>query len=188
MSPRRHQPFPLAILALATLGLLALGCRSHPKPPPPKTATTPAAPAQEQVELYFPGGDGHLYPEPREIQAGLQIEERATEILRQLLLGPKTPGLFAPLPGNVTVAWVRVDDQQIAYVDLTTPHGEPPPASGSQRELSTVYSLVDSLLLNTPSLHSVALLWNERQRETFSGHVDTTRPLLADRSYLAASS
>lgn len=183
----RHQLLPLGALAFAAFGLIALGCRSHPKTSPPKTAAT-TTPAQEQVELYFPGGDGHLYPETREIQGGLPIEERATEILRQLLLGPKTPGLFAPLPGTVTVAWVRVDHQQIAYVDLTTPHGEPPPASGSQRELSTVYSIVDSLLLNSPSLHSVALLWNERQRETFSGHVDTTRPLLANRSYLAASS
>ncbi len=173
--------------AVAAIALLALGCRTHPKAPTPQAAAAPATPQQEQIELYFPGGTGRLYSETRQIPTGLSVEERATEILRQLLAGPKTSGLFAPLPGSVTVAWVRVDDQDVAYVDLTTPQGEPPPASGSQSELSTVYSLVDSLLLNTPSLHSVVLLWNERQRETFSGHVDTTRPLLADRSYLAPS-
>jgi hypothetical protein len=38
---------------------------------------------------------------------------------------------------------------------------------------------------SVPSVRSVALLWNGSQRLTFSGHLDTSRPLAADRSLVA---
>ncbi len=44
---------------------------------------------------------------------------------------------------------------------------------------STVYSLVDTVVLNVEGTKRVVLLWNGVQRARFSGHVDTARPLAA---------
>jgi hypothetical protein len=44
---------------------------------------------------------------------------------------------------------------------------------------------VNSLALNVPQVVRVVLLWNGTQRVTFSGHLDTSRPLVADRTLLA---
>jgi hypothetical protein len=45
---------------------------------------------------------------------------------------------------------------------------------------------VDSVALNVPQASRVALLWNGAQRETFSGHLDLSRPLIPDRAAAAA--
>ena len=47
--------------------------------------------------------------------------------------------------------------------------------------MQTVYSLVDTVVANVPQIQRVALLWNGTQRETFSGHLDTSQPLVPDR-------
>lgn len=52
-----------------------------------------------------------------------------------------------------------------------------PPAVGSTAERQIVYSLVNTLALNLPAVERVAILWNGRQRGTFAGHLDTSRPL-----------
>jgi hypothetical protein len=44
-------------------------------------------------------------------------------------------------------------------------------------EMQTVYSLVNSIAGNVPQVTQVALLWNGSQRLSFSGHLDTSRPL-----------
>ncbi len=38
--------------------------------------------------------------------------------------------------------------------------------------------------MNVPQATRVALLWNGTQRLTFSGHLDTSRPLFPDRALL----
>ena len=70
--------------------------------------------------------------------------------------------------------------------DLRSAERELPPASGSLAERATVYSLVNTLLLNVEGTRAVTLLWNGVQRESFAGHLDTTRPLSADTSLVVA--
>jgi hypothetical protein len=50
----------------------------------------------------------------------------------------------------------------------------------------SVYSLVDTVLLNVPEIEAMVLLWNGRQPQAFAGHVDTSLPLRADRDLIAA--
>ena len=42
----------------------------------------------------------------------------------------------------------------------------------------SVYSIVNTVLLNIPEISAVVLLNNGQQRPTFAGHLDTSRPLL----------
>lgn len=98
---------------------------------------------------------------------------------------PNASGLVRPLPPEVKLGDVQLSADGTAFVDLRWPGHDDPPESGSTAEIQRVYSLVDSVALNVPQVNRVVLLWNGTQRITFSGHLDTSRPLVADRSLLA---
>ena len=105
--------------------------------------------------------------------------------------------LLPALPAGVGLLEVELLDG-VAYVDLRTVEvgsgtgstraGDRPavflerPAMGLTEELLAVYSLVNSLTANNLGIDRVVLMWNGEQRPTFAGHVDTTRPLMADLS------
>jgi sporulation and spore germination protein len=169
----------VAVLAVATAGC-PKGDEARPGATPP-----PAGPSENAtVSLLFPGPDGYLHAESREVALPLAADGRVAAVVAALLAGPRKAGLVAPLPAGVTVADAFVDAQGVAYVDLAAKDQPSPPASGSTLELLRVYSLVDSVLANEPRARSVVLLWNGVQRVTFAGHVDTTAPLLEDRKWV----
>ena len=105
--------------------------------------------------------------------------------------------LLPALPAEVRLLAVELIDG-VAYVDLTTVDAGSAtaaarsagrsavflerPAMGLTEELLAVYSLVNSLTANNLGVDRVVLMWNGEQRPTFAGHVDTTRPLMADLS------
>lgn len=139
------------------------------------------------ANLYFPDGGVQLHPESRELPAKEAIEERIATLIEALLAGPRDDRFLAPLPGEVILRKVYLIDRTTVFLDLASPNGEPPPASGSQRELLTVYSLVNTVLLNTEGPERVVLLWNGQQPATFAGHLNTARPLAANSRLIASS-
>jgi spore germination protein GerM len=143
-----------------------------------------AVPAGERVSfnLYFPAAGGGLSAEPRELVVTESPKDRVRKVVDALLAGPKSSGLARPFPPEVTLGGVQLSEDGIAYVDLRWPDHQDPPASGSTEEMQRVYSVVDSVALNVPQVSRVALLWNGVQRETFSGHLDLSRPLAPDRA------
>jgi len=174
-----------AVVGVTLLGVAVLvgGCRGK-KETLPGATPVPSGPTEKAtVSLLFPGPDGFLHAESREVALPLTADGRVATVVAALLAGPGTQGLVAPLPAGVTVADAFVDAQGVAYVDLAAKEAAPP-ASGSDLELLRVYSLVDSVLGNEPRARSVVLLWNGTQRITFAGHVDTSAPLLEDRKWI----
>ena len=174
-----------AVVGVTLLGVAVLvgGCRGK-KETLPGATPVPSGPTEKAtVSLLFPGPDGFLHAESREVALPLTADGRVATVVAALLAGPRTQGLVAPLPAGVTVADAFVDAQGVAYVDLAAKEAAPP-ASGSDLELLRVYSLVDSVLGNEPRARSVVLLWNGTQRITFAGHVDTSAPLLEDRKWI----
>jgi hypothetical protein len=143
-----------------------------------------AGQAGERVgfNLYFPAGGGGLQSEARELQVTAAPKDRIRKVVEALLAGPQTSGLARPLPEGVTLGSVQLGGDGIAYVDLRWPDHQDPPSGGSTEEIQRVYSVVDSVVLNVPQATRVALLWNGVQRETFSGHLDLSRPLAPDRA------
>lgn len=137
------------------------------------------------ADLYFPGSGGRLYAERREVPADSRIEGQITILINELLRGPEGASLYSPLPSGVEVAGVHLLADGVAYIDLTPPENAGALSWGSKREILAVYSLVDSVVLNFPEVEAVILLWNGRQQPTFAGHLDTTRPLVANRALLA---
>ncbi len=139
----------------------------------------------EPVQLYFPDDTGNLSPEAGQAPAS-PAELRIRKLAEALIAGPQDPtgSLHAVLPKETTVGGVLVLDG-VAYLDLRALNDGPPPAVGSMDEQMILYSLIDTVVLNTPGVEKVVLLWNGSQRETFAGHYDTTRPLAADRELIA---
>lgn len=137
--------------------------------------------------LYFPAAGGGLRAEPRELQVTAAPKDRIRKLVEALLAGPRTPGLSRPFPRGVTLGSVQLGGDGIAYVDLRWPDHPDPPPGGSTEEIQRVYSVVDSVVLNVPQVSRVALLWNGVQRETFSGHLDLSRPLVPDRAPAASA-
>jgi hypothetical protein len=144
------------------------------------TTAQPGKPVSFQ--LYFPADGGTLKAEPRDLQVSDSPKDRIHKILDALLVGPRTAGLVGPFPAGVVVGGVLLGPDGTAYVDLRWPSHEEPPPGGSTEEIQRVYSVVDSVTLNVPQAQRLVLLWNGVQRETFSGHLDLSRPLVPDRS------
>ncbi len=82
---------------------------------------------------------------------------------------------------------IYINDSGVAYIDLSYAAERAFPAWGSGDEMLAVFSLVNSVLACAPEIESVVLLRNGRQQPTFAGHLDTTRPLLANERLVAGS-
>jgi len=137
------------------------------------------------VELFFPGPGGRLFTEERQIPVQGDLVVQLEKILDELLAGPATEDLFPALPPEITIAWLHLNPVGVCYVDLEFAGEAPLPAWGSRQEMLAVYSIVNTVLTSTPEISSVVLLRNGQQRSTFAGHLDTSRPLLANQQLIA---
>lgn len=187
------------IAIASVLGVVVVGLLLYFVPwRPPEPVTPGPEPAPERipeeeaeepvvVDLFFPGQDGLLYPDPREMPPAADAEKAVTRVVEALLLGPEDSALYPLLPAGVTIGRVHVMDGSTVFLDLESGDGSPPPPTGSLDELVTVYGLVNSIVLNVGSVERVILLWNGRQPNTFAGHVDTTLPLFARPELISPS-
>jgi hypothetical protein len=164
-------------------------CPEPKEGPPQEIPATNAAPVDptvplERVNLYFPGPAGKLVSVAFDVPQG-PPELRITKLVEGLIQGPGADsGLFEVLPPTTAVGGVLILDN-VAYIDLRSADGGPPPAVGSADERLILYSLIDSIVLSGAGADRVVFLWNGAQRETFAGHFDTTRPLGADTELIA---
>lgn len=184
----RRALFFIALGALALVAVLALvwafwhGGGRGGQPP---ATEPPAPPSQESFDLYFPGGDGLLHAEARQLAVPGDARARARALVLALLDGPRGAGLLRPFPETVGLLDVYLTPDGTVYVDLGAEGMDRPPAGGSLAEMMRAYSIVDTLALDLPEVQRVALLWNGVQPESFSGHLDTSVALPAKRDLLA---
>ncbi len=136
-------------------------------------------------DLYFPGEGGRLYAEERELEVTADPRDRARAVVLALLDGPRNRTYFRPFPEDVGLLELYLAPDGTVFVDLGAEGQEMPPASGSMAEMTSVYSVVDSVVYNVPEARRVMLLWNGVQRESFAGHLDTSVPLEPVVSILA---
>lgn len=162
---------------------------------------------QAEFDLYFPGEGGRLYAEGRRLPLLDDPTAHIAGLVDALLAGPESTSLRSPLSDGARLRQVYLmaggaapsADQNTAaevsqppslggrtvVLDFETEGGLPPRSTGSQRERLMVYSLVNTVLLNTDGGRGVLVLWNGQQNVTFGGHLDTGRPLAADVSLVA---
>lgn len=188
---RRERLIPVAAGIVVVLVLAAalwwwLGRSSAPRQTREGAPTAPEGEELEMaVELYFPGLGTTLGRERRDLAVADDPQQQLKALATALVEGPSAPALVAPLPAGVSVRGVSLGADGIVYVDLVSEDGSPPPAGGTTEERLRVYSLVNTLVLNVAEARSAVLLWNGSQPQTFSGHLNLSRPLVPDTSLVA---
>ncbi len=186
---------PLGALGTGILLLVALvaGCRGSDRDGAP--ASEPTAETLEITDfdeddlepagIYFPDQEGTLRREERLVRPAASNEERARAVIEGVLAGPTDPSLGTPFPEGVRLGVTYLSPAAILYVDLESEEHDRPPPTGSLEELLSVYSLVNSVLLDSEEIEAIVLLWNGQQPKTFAGHLDTSLPLGPDRDLIA---
>jgi len=143
-------------------------------PTPP--AATPAVP-KIKATLFFASEDGlRLTPVEREVPLADGPVAQARAIVESQLAAEPPASLARTIPAGVTLRGLFVSQSNEVFVDLD-PAIKTGHAGGSLQELLTVYTIVNALLTNLPTLQQVQILIDGREADTLAGHVDLRRPL-----------
>ena len=165
---RRPRPTPPAPTAGAATPVSTEPAATEPVSP----SVPPAVPAK--LVLYFPGDDGLLHRELRDIP-NLPVESLPRiKLVMEELIGGSRSGLPSPITWAATLQAVFLDKKGSAYVDLS-----PPPADavqGSAGELVLIYAVVNSISANCPAVARTQILFGGKELATL-GHLDLSRPL-----------
>ena len=138
------------------------------------------------VKLFFLAADQPaLLIEDRDVAYSADLGQQVRTVVEELIKGPQK-GLVATLPAETKVIDAFVTPAGVAYVDLSKEAAQKH-AGGSRGELLSVYSVVNSLAASFPPVKRVQILVEDRQVPTLAGHVDLTRPLPADMTFLATA-
>jgi len=130
------------------------------------------------VDLYFADWkNSFLKSEQRVMPHPLDTVEFARAVVEALIKGPQK-GLIRTLPEGTALNALYVTPEKICYVDLSGAVGTNHPG-GSNSELLTVYSVVNSLILNIPEIEQVKILIDGNETSTLAGHIDIQYPVKA---------
>ena len=138
------------------------------------------------VRLYFEAPDREgLLPEEREVAFSPDLAVQLRTVVEELAKG-STTGLVPTLAPGTRVLEVFVQARGVAYVDLSPEAAALP--GGSKAEVLTVYSIVNTIVTNFPSVSRVQIVVDDKPVTSLGGHVDLSRPLPPDMTLLAQPS
>ena len=171
----------LAWLLMAGLGRLLRSPAPDETPEaaatvPPPAGTAPAV-ARIKATLFFASEDGQrLVPAEREVALGGSVVAQARSILEAQLTAEAPPPLVSTIPKGTALRGIFVSERNEVFVDLE-PSIRAAHPGGSFQEIMTVYTIVNALLTNLPTLQEVQILIGGQEVDTLAGHVDLRRPL-----------
>jgi len=174
----------LVVLAGALIFFYVLFHRPEPSRQTPGEAAAPvypvgAAARLRRIHLYFSAPDQtSLLSETRELPDSGDPSELGKSIVQALIEGPRGGGVRT-LPAAAVVRDVFITDDGTAYVDFSENAAEDHPG-GVQTELLSIYSVVDSLVLNLEGISAVKLLIGGKEADTLAGHMDLRFPYKAN--------
>lgn len=138
-----------------------------------------AAKQKQTVYLYFSDEENmHLVSEDRILFATDDPVEIGKMIVHDLIQGPKGR-LVRTIPAGTRLNALYISQNGTAFLDFSDAIREQHPG-GSATELLTVYSIVNSVVLNIPQVRNVKILIGGRETLTLAGHIDITTPLTAN--------
>lgn len=161
----------MALIVALLLPLTITGCAKE-EPPKPEMVIV-----KKPVTLYF--GDSqaeYVAAEKRavEIKEPVTTDKLAAAIVRALIAGPQTKGLYATLPPETRLLSVKITDST-AYVnfsqELISKHW-----GGSAGETMTIYSVVSSLT-ELKEIKQVQFMVEGKKQDSLLGHWDTSSPI-----------
>ena len=140
---------------------------------------------RKRVVLFFASAevDGRLETEERDIYASEEITLEAKQILVALIKGSLS-GHLPALPSETRLREVYWAEAGLLVVDVTGEASVRHPG-GITGEVSSIYSVVNSLTYNLPTVSEVQILIDGAEADTLAGHIDLRRPLPQDLSMTA---
>jgi len=153
------------------------------RPPVPAVAEkhpdTPERQVRSQVFLYFCSRDGDfLMSEERTVTHSDDPVGLGRQIVKAIIEGPRE-GLVRTIPQESGLNAFFIADGGVAYADFNEALRENHPG-GVQTEIMSIYSIVNSLVLNVPEIKQVKILIGGREAATLAGHIDLRLPYRAD--------
>ncbi|MBU0987741.1 MAG: GerMN domain-containing protein [Proteobacteria bacterium] len=131
------------------------------------------------VHLYFSDKENSfLIAEERTLFHPGNPVEFGQIIVENLIQGPRE-GLMGTIPPGTALRAVYLSEAKTAYVDVSTALKNEHPG-GIQSELMTIFSIVNSLILNVPEIETVKILINGQESATLAGHIDLRFPIKAN--------
>jgi germination protein M len=184
------------LLAILLVGLAAGGIylrslfkRVYAEPPPRAEDAAGAQLKQIALQanngttqlatLFFPAVDeGKIMPETRSVTWAQGDADRVRQIVLALAEGSHQ-GYGRVLPATTSVRAVFIASDGTVFLDLSSEMlGDFEP--GIQTETLAIYSIVNSITINIPSVKRVQFLIQGQQVETLDGHADLTAAFAPD--------
>ena len=139
-----------------------------------------SAPTQKSpVHLYFASRNNYfLMAEQRMVLHPDDPVGFAGTIVNALIKGPQK-GLLKTIPADTRLKALYITPDGTCYVDLSEAVSKNHPG-GRKSELLTIYSMVNSLVLNVPQIERVQILIDGNHAPTLAGHIDLQLPVKAD--------
>jgi hypothetical protein len=142
-------------------------------------ALQPTNGTTQLATLYFPAlNEGKIMPETRSLTWAQADADRVRQIVLALAEGSHQ-GYGRVLPASTTLRAVFLAADGTAYVELSNDilsDFEP----GIQSETLAIYSIVNSITMNIPSVKQVRFLIQGQEVETLDGHADLTAAFTPD--------
>jgi spore germination protein GerM len=180
-----YMAFALIAGATSLLVFALLSGNSPERKLPAQTrqmANWEAAPTA-RVHLYFSDTENQfLIAEERTLKSPEDPALFARSIVEALIKGPQH-GLVRTIPENTALRAIYVTHEAICYVDLTADATENHPG-GIKSEILTIYSIVNTLILNIPEIEAVKILINGNEPMTLAGHIDMRLPVKANMLFI----
>ncbi len=136
-----------------------------------------------KVTVYFADeSERFLLPETRYVNKETEALSQAREIIYALLDGSKT-GKVNTFPPNVSLQDIRIEkDTALISFDENLAKYHP---GGSSSEMTTVYSLANSLIANIPAIKKVKILISGRETPSLKGHLDLRHPFAFNKEFIS---
>jgi len=132
---------------------------------------------QKYVYIYFTDEESeYLKAEKRRILFNTDSAQYAKALMKILLNGPKNKKLFSPIPERTKLISLYLKHNNTVVVDFSEEIKDNHPG-GSQAEILTIYSIVDTLTLNIKKIKRVQILINGKEADTLAGHIALNFPL-----------
>jgi len=182
MDKRKLLILAILLLFLVVLVLVYLNLERTAKPSPTQFITSTPDESESDVQkepttiiLFFPSEhDSLLHREEREIILESSLALQAKRIISELLSGSQR-GFLSPIPPETRLRELYITKDGVAYVDFSREIMDKH-LSGSSAEMSTIYSIVNSLAYNIKPIKKVFILIDGGEKKTLGGHIDLTNP------------
>ena len=184
------------IIAIIFL-LIAIYIHYKQNTSPAQIESSPIGDARRQSELYLDtstnfttvalffaswGGD-YLLPEKRKIFYTTSVTDQAKQAVIELINGPKQSHLFSPISSSTTLRELYIAADGTAYVDLSQEFRDNH-WGGAEGEILSIYSIINTLTINFPSIQRVKILVEGKEIDSIAGHISLRYAFKTDFSLI----